>query len=78
MLCVVTAALSAAALSKAGQEVNGGDPRPGAGEFWKDPDGNPLPFQTDEEIIEFLRTAEIESIEDIGIGVTKPRRAPAR
>ena len=32
-------------------------------------------FQTDEEIIEFLRTAEIESIEDIGIGVTKPRRA---
>ncbi len=69
MLCVVTAALTAA-----GQEVSGGDRRPGAGEVWKDPDGNPLPFQTDEEVIEFLRTAEIESIEDLQLGITNPRR----
>jgi hypothetical protein len=41
---------------------------------WKDPDGNPLPFQTDEEIIEFLQTAEIVSVEDIPIGITKPHR----
>ncbi|MGD8330253.1 MAG: hypothetical protein PVJ49_12525 [Acidobacteriota bacterium] len=41
---------------------------------WKDPDGNPLPFQADEEIIEFLRTAEIVSARDIELGVTGPRR----
>lgn len=84
-LCVVTAALSAAALSTAtlstatlstaGQEVNGRGQRPGAGEVWKDPNGNLLPFQTDEEVIEFLRTAEIESIVDLAIGITNPRRA---
>ncbi len=73
MLCIVAAAVSTAGAR--GQQVAGGDHRPGAGEFWKDPDGNPLPFQTDEEVLEFLRTAEIESIDDIGLGVTKPRRA---
>lgn len=41
---------------------------------WKDVDGNPLPFQDDAEILEFLRTASIESINDIPIGVTNPRR----
>ena len=41
---------------------------------WKDPDGKPLPFQSDEEIIEFMRTAEIESVEDLPVGVTNPRR----
>ncbi len=70
-LCVVAAAVATAWAG--GQEVARGDPRPGAGEFWKDPDGNPLPFQTDEEVLEFLRTAELGSIEDIGLGVTDPR-----
>lgn len=78
--CVVAAALWAAALpaagvSTAGQEVNGAGRRPTAGEVWKDPDGNPLPFRTDEQVIEFMRTAEIESLVNIGIGVTNPRRA---
>ncbi len=41
---------------------------------WKDPDGNPLPFQSEAEIIEFLRTAEIESVDDIPIGITNPRQ----
>ena len=41
---------------------------------WKDPDGNPLPFRSDAEIIEFLRTANIESSSDIPMGVTNPRQ----
>jgi len=41
---------------------------------WKDPHGNPLPFATDEELMEFLRTADIESVSSIPIGVTSPRR----
>jgi hypothetical protein len=41
---------------------------------WKDPDGNPLPFQSDEEVLEFLSTAEVESIDDIDLGVTNPRQ----
>jgi len=41
---------------------------------WKDIDGNPLPFQSDEAVIEFLRTAEIESVREIELGVTAPRR----
>jgi len=43
--------------------------------IWQDPDGDPLPFQSDEEIIEFLRSAGIESEEDIPTGVTNPRQA---
>ena len=45
-----------------------------SGSLWKDPDGAPLPFQSNEEILEFLRTAEIESVTDIELGVTNPRR----
>ncbi len=45
-----------------------------SGPLWKDPDDNPLPFQSNEEIIEFLRTARIESVTDIELGVTNPRR----
>ncbi len=41
---------------------------------WKDRFGEPLPFQSDEEIIEFLRTAEIQSVEDLEVGITDPRR----
>jgi hypothetical protein len=41
---------------------------------WKDRFGDPLPFQSDEEIIEFLQTAEIQSVEDLEVGITDPRR----
>jgi len=41
---------------------------------WKSPDGEPLPFQSDAEIIDFMRTADIESVNDINLGVTKPRQ----
>lgn len=36
---------------------------------WLDADGNPLPFQSHEEILEFLETAEIVDSRRIGIGV---------
>ncbi len=45
-----------------------------AGVPWKDRFGNPLPFQGDEEIIEFLRTAEIQLVEELEVGITDPRR----
>ena len=47
--------------------------QPAAAPVWLDADGNPLPFQTDEEILEFLRTADVVSVEDIPIGTTNPQ-----
>jgi hypothetical protein len=44
------------------------------GYLWRDVEGNPLPFQSDEEIEEFLRTATVESTEKIPVGVTGPRK----
>jgi hypothetical protein len=44
------------------------------GYLWLDVEGRPLPFQSDDEIEEFLRTAEVESIGKIPIGITGPRK----
>jgi hypothetical protein len=44
------------------------------GYLWLDVDGHPLPFQSDEEIEEFLRTAKVESIGKIPVGVTGPKK----
>ncbi len=41
---------------------------------WRGPDGKPLPFRNDSEILEFLRTAEVVSIKTIPTGVTKPQK----
>ncbi|MFQ5928699.1 MAG: hypothetical protein ACE5MK_03305 [Acidobacteriota bacterium] len=41
---------------------------------WLGADGKPLPFQNDEEIKEFLRTAPVVSMEKIPEGVTHPRK----
>lgn len=41
---------------------------------WRGPDGEPLPFTSFAEAEEFLRGAEIVEIEDVGAGVTRPRR----
>ena len=38
------------------------------------PDGNPLPFKTIDEVLVFLRTAEIKKITRIPTGVTKPKQ----
>lgn len=42
---------------------------------WWGLDGQPLPFRTEEEVEEFLRSAAILEIEDIPEGVTKPQKA---
>ncbi len=42
------------------------------GRVWLGPDGNPLPFKTDEEVMEFMRTARVVSMREIGAGITKP------
>ena len=39
---------------------------------WLDPDGKPLPFQSNVEVEEFLRTAEIVSRERVGAGLNNP------
>jgi hypothetical protein len=42
--------------------------------IWRDPDGNPLPFQAPQEMEDFLVTAVVVSQEEIPVAVTKPRR----
>ncbi len=38
------------------------------------PDGEPLPFANDEELLQFLRTATVIDSVEVGEGVTRPRR----
>lgn len=42
--------------------------------YWLGPDGKPLPFRDDEQIKEFLRTAEVVDREGIEVGSTDPLR----
>ena len=44
------------------------------GYLFTDVDGHPLPFQSDEEIEELLRTASVISISKIPVGVTRPKK----
>lgn len=41
---------------------------------WLGPNGSPLPFSTDQQILEFLTTARVVSMKEIGDGVTKPKK----
>ncbi|MBI4553644.1 MAG: hypothetical protein HY710_15370 [Candidatus Latescibacteria bacterium] len=41
---------------------------------WWAPDGQPLPFRTDAEVMDFLRTAHMISMKDISTGVTRPKK----
>ena len=41
---------------------------------WLRPDGDPLPFKTDEEILEFLSTAEVVSMKRIGEGINQTKK----
>src|SRR5262249_54455852 len=38
------------------------------------PDGKPLPFSSDEEILEFLHKAKVVSMKEIGEGINNPKR----
>ncbi len=44
------------------------------GYLFLDADGEPLPFQSDAEIEEFLKTADVETMKKIPVGVTSPRK----
>jgi hypothetical protein len=46
----------------------------GVPSIWKSPDGKPLPFAGEDEIVEFLRTAEVVESADIPVGITRPLR----
>ena len=41
---------------------------------WIGSEGEPLPFEKDEEILDFLRTARVVEMEGIPTGVTRPRK----
>jgi hypothetical protein len=41
---------------------------------WLDAEGEPLPFQSDAEILEFLRTAAVVSRDRIPVGVNRPEQ----
>lgn len=41
-------------------------------QYFVDPDGNPLPFTSNEEVEEFLRTADIISTRRVGAGLNNP------
>jgi hypothetical protein len=38
------------------------------------PDGKPLPFANDDELLEFLREAKVVEVKSLGEGITHPRR----
>jgi len=49
-----------------------GEPRSDRG--WLGPDGDPLPFHGDDELLDFLRTADVVAMEEVDNGKTAPRR----
>ncbi len=68
LLLALAGFVSAAEAQAAGSEDGPASP----GRVWLGPDGNPLPFKTDEEVMEFMRTAKVVSVREIGEGLTKP------
>ncbi len=55
-------------------KTNSGSGQPAPAGRWRDPEGKLLPFRTDEELIEFLRTAEVVAVKNVGRGVTRPKK----
>ncbi len=46
----------------------------GATRTFLGPDGTPLPFKSDQEVMDFMRSAKIMSMKDVGSGITRPRK----
>lgn len=71
------AALSAQAPAAAPTTVPTADtsaPAPAAAMRWTDPDGKPLPFASDAELLEFLRTADVKAVTRLSGGLNFPRK----
>ncbi len=47
---------------------------PAPARVWLGPEGKPLPFHSDEELLDFLRTAQVVSQTNLSRGVTVPSR----
>jgi hypothetical protein len=47
---------------------------PAPDRVWYGPDSKPLPFQSDQQILDFLQTARVLSMKTIGEGITQPRK----
>jgi hypothetical protein len=45
---------------------------PAAAMRWTDPEGKPLPFQSEDELLVFLRTADVKSEKELSGGITFP------
>ncbi len=69
----VLSGTAAFAQDTAGASATTGVQRYG-GYLFRDVNGDPLPFQSDEAIEEFLATADVVSSEKIPVGVTAPRK----
>jgi hypothetical protein len=73
LLAALVPALLAPALGAAQPAPAGSSVEPWSYEYL-DPDGEPLPFSADDELLEFLRSAEVVSSRPIGRGITNPKR----
>ncbi len=47
---------------------------PAAAMRWTDPDGKPLPFRSEAELLEFMRTADVKSEKHLSGGITFPTK----
>ena len=70
--CVHAAQERGAAQATAARPDSAAATVPAAAMRWTDPDGKPLPFKTDEELLEFLRTAEVRKEKELSTGITRP------
>lgn len=66
--------MATAALAAAPIEAQTTPERPAAPHVWLDRAGEPLPFQTDREMLEYLRSAEVVDRSPIGRGVSGAER----
>lgn len=46
----------------------------GSNRVWFDPAGKPLPYTTEDEVLDFMRTARVVQIDEIEEGVSEPRK----
>ena len=46
----------------------------GSGSAWLDASGAPLPFKTNQELLEFLKKAKVKEAKPISVGITGPQR----
>lgn len=67
--------LRTAVLVLAATSLVGALPRQVPQQRWRGPDGDFLPFGSAEEVVDFLRSAQVVDLEGISQGVTDPRKA---